>query len=195
MNVFILSSFLSCTLVENDTKTPLLPPEILKEDWGVAVSCLKTNTPQRCLGSINLLNSYIDLIILEGEEKSVGFTFRERDKVSPSDFPSNNICGACFPRPPFEKFTGEISNESEILNFYPPVSEIAINALLTSTVVELDTGHQSFAFIRDRNAVNGLSWDLVIIPIKNGRLDLNNVKIIYRGWLEQKDALWTIKWE
>jgi len=43
------------------------------------------------------------------------------------------------------------------------------------------------AFLRDRQAVNGMAWDLVIIPIDDGRLALSRARIVWRGFLGDCD--------
>jgi hypothetical protein len=98
------------------------------------------------------------------------------------------ICGATIPRPPLVDFIGECSDEEFCLDPYGDAHPLAVGLLAREIVQKMADGQSAVAFLRDRFAVNGLAWDLVIIPIEDGQLCLSRVQIIWQGFLELADC-------
>jgi hypothetical protein len=63
-----------------------------------------------------------------------------------------------------------------------------VDLLAREIVQKMSDGRSAMAFLRDRLAVNGLAWDIVIIPIEEGQLCLSRVQIIWQGFLERDDS-------
>ena len=98
------------------------------------------------------------------------------------------ICGATIPRPPLVDFIGECTDEELCLDPYGDAHPLAVDLLAREIVQKMSDGRSAMAFLRDRLAVNGLAWDLVIIPIEEGQLCLSRIQIIWQGFLERDDS-------
>ena len=98
------------------------------------------------------------------------------------------ICGATIPRPPYVDFIGECSDQEVCLDPHEDAHPLAVNLLARELVQSMANGQSAVAFLRDRFAVNGLAWDLVIIPIEDGQLRLSRLQIIWQGFLEPADS-------
>jgi hypothetical protein len=98
------------------------------------------------------------------------------------------ICGATIPRPPLVDFIGECSDEEVCLDPYGDAHPLAVGLLAREIVQKMADGQSAVAFLRDHFAVNGLAWDLVIIPIEDGQLCISRVQIIWQGFLELADC-------
>lgn len=97
------------------------------------------------------------------------------------------VCGAMLPRPPLSDFIGECGDEELCFSGYSGDHHFASGLRERECIQRLSNGQLVLAFLRDRQAVNGMTWDLMIIPIDDGRLALLRARIVWHGFLGDCD--------
>ena len=138
---------------------------------------------------IDLGRSRVELVRLEcsgAEAEScrccVRYAFVEIGVYDRNEPFRREVCGATIPQPPLVDFIGECTDEEVCLDRRGDAHPLALGLLACEIVQKMADGQSAVAFLRDHCAVNGLAWDLVIIPIEDGQLCKSRVQIIWQGF-------------